>query len=96
MEKGIVKNFSEALGFGFIERQDQPDIIFYRVDINVEGYKTLTVGDEVTFSVIKSYGLDMATDVTPTNQNTVKVDESWIERGLEVIRKFYKGRKVGE
>ncbi len=53
MEKGTVKWFNEGKGFGFIEREDGPDVFVHYSSIQGEGYKSLTEGDAVEFEVIE-------------------------------------------
>lgn len=51
--KGTVKWFNESKGFGFIEQQSGPDVFAHFSEINGSGYKTLTEGQTVEFSVIE-------------------------------------------
>ena len=51
MADGIVKWFSDKKGFGFIEREDNTDIFVHFSSINMDGFKTLSEGDRVTFDV---------------------------------------------
>ncbi len=53
MEKGTVKWFNEGKGFGFIEREEGPDVFVHYSSIQGEGYKSLTEGDAVEFEVIE-------------------------------------------
>ncbi len=54
MEKGTVKWFNEGKGFGFIEREEGPDVfVHFSSILGQEGYKTLTEGDSVEFEVIE-------------------------------------------
>ncbi|MDV2495495.1 MAG: cold-shock protein [bacterium] len=53
MEKGTVKWFNEGKGFGFIEREDGPDVFVHYSAITGEGYKSLAEGDAVEFEVIE-------------------------------------------
>ena len=48
---GKVKWFNETKGFGFIERQDGPDVFVHFRAINTPGFKTLAEGQEVEFEV---------------------------------------------
>jgi len=46
MEKGTVKWFNGAKGFGFITRQGGEDVFVHFREIVGEGYKTLNEGDQ--------------------------------------------------
>lgn len=51
MANGIVKWFSDKKGFGFIEQEEGGDIFVHHSAIEMEGFKTLSEGDRVTFDV---------------------------------------------
>jgi CspA family cold shock protein len=51
MEKGTVKWFNGAKGYGFISRQSGEDVFVHFKAIVGEGYKTLNEGDQVEFEV---------------------------------------------
>ena len=51
MSNGMVKWFNEKKGFGFIERNDGPDVFVHHTGINATGYRSLTEGDQVSFDV---------------------------------------------
>jgi CspA family cold shock protein len=51
VEKGTVKWFNGAKGYGFISRQSGEDVFVHFRSIVGEGYKTLNEGDQVEFEV---------------------------------------------
>lgn len=52
-EKGRVKWFSEAKGYGFIARDEGDDVFVHYTAITIEGFKTLQEGQEVEFDVVQ-------------------------------------------
>jgi len=48
---GKVKFFNESKGFGFIERENGPDVFVHFSAISGAGFKTLAEGQEVQFEV---------------------------------------------
>jgi CspA family cold shock protein len=51
MEKGTVKWFNGAKGYGFISRNSGEDVFVHFRAIVGEGYKSLNEGDNVEFQV---------------------------------------------
>lgn len=51
--KGTVKWFNNAKGYGFLGRENGPDVFVHYSSIQLDGYKTLKEGDQVEFDVIQ-------------------------------------------
>jgi CspA family cold shock protein len=49
--KGIVKWFNDSKGYGFIGREDGPDVFVHFSSVVGEGYRTLKEGDPVEFEI---------------------------------------------
>ncbi len=50
---GTVKWFNEAKGFGFLAQESGPDVFAHFSAIAGDGFKTLTEGQRVSFTVTK-------------------------------------------
>ena len=50
-ERGLVKWFNAAKGFGFIQRASGEDVFVHYTSIQMNGYRTLDNGVEVEFEV---------------------------------------------
>ena len=50
-EKGVVKFFNETKGFGFIQRENGPDVFVHFSGIQGDGFKTLSEGQMVEFTI---------------------------------------------
>lgn len=48
---GTVKWFNESKGFGFLEREGGPDVFVHFSAINADGFRSLTEGQKVSFTV---------------------------------------------
>ena len=68
--KGIVKWFNNAKGYGFIGREDEPDVFVHHSAIQMDGYKTLKEGDEVEFDIIEGQKGSQANAVTLLKHTT--------------------------
>lgn len=65
MQNGTVKWFNAEKGFGFITTQDEKDVFVHFSAINVDGFKTLNQGQEVTFEIVEGDRGEQAANVTP-------------------------------
>ncbi|HMM66255.1 MAG: cold-shock protein [Dokdonella sp.] len=61
---GTVKWFNESKGFGFISRENGPDVFVHFRAINGTGFKTLQEGQNVSFTVVQGQKGLQAEDVT--------------------------------
>jgi CspA family cold shock protein len=52
-ETGTVKWFNDAKGYGFIVREQGPDVFVHHASIVAEGFRTLGEGDKVEFEVVE-------------------------------------------
>jgi CspA family cold shock protein len=48
---GTVKWFSNVKGYGFIEREDGPDVFVHFTAIQEDGYRSLKEGESVEFDI---------------------------------------------
>jgi CspA family cold shock protein len=51
--RGTIKWFNNAKGYGFIGREDAPDLFVHYSSVQQEGYKSLREGDEIEFDVVQ-------------------------------------------
>jgi len=71
--EGTVKWFHNAKGYGFIGRDDGPDVFVHYTGIVGEGYKTLNEGDAVEFEIVQGPKGPQAANViqrTPRTPNS--------------------------
>lgn len=52
-EKGTVKWFNNEKGYGFITRENGPDVFVHHTAIVAEGFRSLNEGDQVSFEVVE-------------------------------------------
>ncbi|MGB9866337.1 MAG: cold shock domain-containing protein [Bacillota bacterium] len=51
--QGTVKWFSAEKGYGFIERENGPDVFVHYSAIQTQGFKSLMAGDKVEFEIVQ-------------------------------------------
>lgn len=78
--QGRVNWFNNMKGYGFIERDDGPDVFVHYSGIVGEGYRTLEEGETVEFEIVQGPKGPQAANVTPrtlnsTPDNSVVADE---------------------
>jgi CspA family cold shock protein len=52
-ETGRVKWFNDSKGFGFISRENGPDVFVHHSSIQSKGFRSLAENDEVEFEVVQ-------------------------------------------
>ncbi|GMU46335.1 MAG: cold-shock protein CspA [Porticoccaceae bacterium] len=62
---GTVKFFNEAKGFGFIRRDNGPDVFVHFSAIQGSGFKTLAEGQKVQFTIGQGQKGPQAENVVP-------------------------------
>ena len=62
---GTVKWFNDEKGFGFIEQENGPDVFAHFRAIVGDGFKTLTEGQRVEFTVTQGQKGPQAQDIKP-------------------------------
>ncbi len=51
MAEGTVKWFSDKKGYGFIEQEDGSDVFVHHTSIEMQGFRTLSEGERVSFEL---------------------------------------------
>jgi CspA family cold shock protein len=51
--KGTIKWFNNAKGYGFVGRDDAPDLFVHYSAIQHDGYKSLKEGDQIEFDIVQ-------------------------------------------
>ena len=62
---GTVKWFNDSKGFGFIEQEDGPDVFAHFSAIQGEGFKSLSEGQKVEFTIVDGQKGPQAENIVP-------------------------------
>jgi CspA family cold shock protein len=65
MASGSVKWFNDSKGFGFIQREDGPDVFVHFSAIVGDGFRSLQEGQKVEFEVTQGPKGPQASNVKP-------------------------------
>ena len=65
MAEGTVKWFSNEKGYGFIEREEGDDVFVHHSAVQMDGYRSLTEGQRVSFEVVQGDKGLQASNVQP-------------------------------
>ncbi len=65
MAEGTVKWFNDSKGFGFIQREDGPDVFVHHSAIVGTGFKSLQEGERVEFEITQGPKGPQAVNVKP-------------------------------
>lgn len=68
--EGTVKWFNNTKGYGFIGRENGPDVFVHYSAIMGDGYRTLREGERVAFEIVQG-------TKGPQAANVVKVASDW-------------------
>jgi CspA family cold shock protein len=79
MEKGTVKWFNNAKGYGFLVAEDsEEDIFVHYSTIDMHGYRTLKTGQRVLFDSITGPNGIHATAIKPLEDDDISVGNAQI------------------
>jgi CspA family cold shock protein len=65
LAEGTVKWFSNEKGYGFIEREEGDDVFVHHSAVQMDGYRSLTEGQRVSFEVVQGDKGLQAANVQP-------------------------------
>ena len=66
---GRIKWFNNSKGYGFIGREDGPDVFVHYSGIVGDGYRTLQEGDRVSFEIVHGPQGPQAANVVKVGEN---------------------------
>ena len=70
MAKGTVKWFNDAKGFGFIEPEGGgADVFAHFSAIQMDGFRTLKQGSQVTYELVQGPKGDLAQNIRPVEKS---------------------------
>jgi len=72
--QGRVKWFNNSKGYGFIGRDDGPDVFVHYTAIVGDGYRTLNEGDAVEFEIVQGPKGQQASNVTVISRVTTEFE----------------------
>lgn len=67
--EGVVKWFSDPKGYGFILREEEPDIFVHHTAIQMDGFRTLKEGQVVMYDLMESPKGLQAANVVPVGES---------------------------
>jgi CspA family cold shock protein len=62
---GTVKWFNDSKGFGFIEQENGPDVFAHFSAIQGDGFKSLSEGQKVQFTIVDGQKGPQAENIVP-------------------------------
>jgi CspA family cold shock protein len=68
IQRGTVKWFNDAKGYGFVQADDGTDAFVHYSSISSEGFRTLSVGQPVSYEELRGPKGLVAVNVVPTVQ----------------------------
>lgn len=68
--EGTVRWFNNAKGYGFLGRDDGPDVFVHYSAVQTDGYKSLKEGELVQFEVVQGDKGPQADQVTPVKRSS--------------------------
>jgi CspA family cold shock protein len=82
MERGSVKWFNNAKGYGFITRPNGQDLFVHFRSIVAEGYKTLKQGENVQFEIEQGEKGLQATNVVRLDRTALPFVQGFAEQDM--------------